>query len=188
MKRYRLDLEKSQISWTGAQPEKEISGIVFFKSGMICIDENNISEAELIIDMNSIQATDKKLDKENSKKLSEHLKSADFFNSAIYPKGIIKTTEIKKVIETEPSTINSLRVANPTHEVTALLTIKEITQEIKLPVKITFVNNHIKAEAQINIDRTEWALNFMIEDSYGDQKIKPFFLVDIKITAEGIDK
>jgi polyisoprenoid-binding protein YceI len=187
MKRYKIDLEKSEISWTGFQPTNDISGKIFFKGGAICADQGKISEAEFIIDMQSIQVTDQKLPKEEKNKLTGHLKSSDFFNTDIYPHAIVKTIDIQTVDPEELDT-NIPRVTNPSHEVNALLTIKDITHEIKFPIKIIYVNNHLKADAQFTIDRIQWGIDFMKEESYKEKKIKPDLLFKVSLTAEGIDE
>lgn len=188
MRRYRLDIEESEISWTGFQPSKEISGKIYFSAGMICTANSEITEAEFIIDMRSITYTEDKLTDEKKIKLIRDLKSINFFNVDVYPKSILKTKEIKPLNKGEIDSWNAIRITNPTHEVTVALTIKDITHEIKFPVKITFINNHINADAQINIDRSLWNINFMLEESYGEQKINPGFLVDVKIIGVGIDE
>jgi polyisoprenoid-binding protein YceI len=188
MKRFRLDLEQSEISWTGVQPVKDISGKVFFKGGMICMDQDKVIEGEVIIDMNSIVATDEKLDADSKKQLASDLKSANFFNADIYPTASLKTKEIKYLEQEDLKNDTSFRIPNATHDVSAFLTIKEVTHEINFGAKITFSPNHLKIEALLKVDRTQWGINFMTEESYGDKKIHNDLHINVKITAEGIDE
>jgi polyisoprenoid-binding protein YceI len=188
MKRYKVDLEESEISWTGIQPVKKMSGKVFFKAGMVCTDQGKLTEAEFIIDMQSIQATDEKLEAEGRKQLTEDLKSIHFFNSDIYPTCTLKTKKIKTLSQEEIEENDTWKITNPTHEVSALLTIKDITHSIDFPVKIAFIKNHIKVNAEFKIERTLWGINYMTEESYGVKKIDPYFVVKVKMTVEGIDE
>jgi polyisoprenoid-binding protein YceI len=188
MKRYRLDLEQSEISWTGVQPAKEMSGKVFFKGGMVCMDQGTITEAELIIDMHSIQATDEKLDDISRNQLAADLKSVNFFNVDVYPAAMLKTKEIKSLSIDDIKSDTTYRTMNATHEVSALLTVKEITHEIRFGVKIAYVPNHLKIDAILKIDRTLWGVNYMREKSYGDKRIEDDILIGVKLTAEGIDE
>lgn len=188
MKRYRLDIEKSDITWTGFQPAKAMLGKVYFNAGLVCIDHGRVTEGgQFIIDMNSIETVDKKLDNENKIKLSNHLKSGDFFNAAMYPSAVVKITHIKEV---NPSRLeeDTLRTINPTHDVTATLTIKNTTHEIKFPAKILLSDNHIKMDVKLFIDRSQWGIDFMLDESYGEEKIKQLLAVEVKISAEVMDE
>jgi polyisoprenoid-binding protein YceI len=187
MKRFRLDLEQSEISWTGVQPVKEISGIVFFKAGIVCMEEDKVTEAELIIDMLSILATDEKLDAGARNQLTSDLKSINFFNVDVYPTANLKTKEIKS-LNADDLKSDVFRIANATHHISAFLTIKDITHEIDFTAKIAFTPNHLKINSVLKIDRTQWGLNYMIEESYGEQKIQNDLLFEVKLTAEGIDE
>lgn len=188
MKRYRLDIEKSEITWTGFQPKNEISGKVYFKAGMVCTDEGAPADGEFHIDMRSIVVSDEKLDGDSKNKIGTHLKSRDFFSTDLYPTAILKIKSIKPLIQEKEDADNSFRITNPTHEVTASLTIKDSAHEIKFPVKIILADNNFRADVKLHIDRTLWNIDFMIEESFGEKKIKPLFDVDVKIAATVIDE
>lgn len=188
MKRYRLDIEKSEITWTGFQPKNEILGKVYFKAGMVCTDEGSPADGEFHIDMLSIEVSDDKLDDESKIKLGAHLKSRDFFSTELYPVAILKIKSIKPLIQEKDDADNLLRITNPTHEVIATLTIKDIAHEIKFPVKIIVADNNFIADVKLKLDRTQWNIDFMLEESFGEKKIKPLFDIDAKITATVIDE
>lgn len=86
----------------------------FFKSfeGELVTDNDNFEDAEInfSLDVNSIDT--KQTDRD------EHLKSADFFDAATYPKITFKSTSIKKVGDDDYKLVGELTIKNITKQVT----------------------------------------------------------------------
>jgi polyisoprenoid-binding protein YceI len=86
----------------------------FFKSfeGELVTDNDNFEDAEInfSLDVNSIDT--KQTDRD------EHLKSADFFDAATYPKITFKSTSIKKVGDDDYKLVGDLTIKNITKQVT----------------------------------------------------------------------
>lgn len=58
-----------------------------------------------------------------------------------------------------------------THTVTGNLTLKDITKSITFPAKIAMAENQVTADANFNIDRTQWGIVYGNDKSLGDKMI-----------------
>lgn len=79
--------------------------------------------------------------------LTQHLKSTDFFNVREFPQCKFQSTEI------EPSEDGMCTV-------TGDLTILGNTKSISFPAKVSTEDGELKLEAEFNIDRTEFGMNY----------------------------
>ncbi len=158
---YQLDIDNSRINWKGTKPGGEHYGYVDVVKGSIAMDGETISggtDGETIsggtftIDMNSIVNED--LTKESlNNKLVGHLKSEDFFHTAVHPKAYFSITSV-----TEQHSATDDFTAN--HLVTGDLTIRGIKKEISFPAYIEVEDGGVKAKTgEIVLDRTEWNVN-----------------------------
>ncbi len=143
-----IDLSNSQLTWLGKKVSGQHNGTIKFKSGYLNIVDNEVTDGEFILDMNSITNLDIE-SPEYKAKLEGHLKSNDFFNVAEYPEGKFVIKGLK------PATV-------PTEEASIIgeLTIKNQTHLVQLPAKIVKVNNAFKGEAKATIDRTKWDIRY----------------------------
>lgn len=128
--------------------------------GTIHFDPKNLdgSKAEFSVAINSVDTDDKKRD--------SHLQSKDFFDSKTYPKMTFKSTKFKKKSEKE-------------YAIYGELTVKDITKNVILPMKITGEMEHpmmkgtiiLGVEIETTIDRTDygvgtgdWAATMVVGD------------------------
>lgn len=79
-------------------------------------------------------------------KLTDHLRSPDFFNVRAYPKATFKTTSIAVQ-------------ADGTHKVTGELTLLGQTQPVSFPASIS-TEGGLKLEASFVLDRTRFGMNY----------------------------
>ncbi len=88
-------------------------------------------------------------------KRDEHLKSADFFNAAVYPEMVFKSTKVE-------------RTGKDTAKVTGDLTIRDITKPVVLDVtylgtsKSPWGTTAAGFEAKTKIDREDWGLTWNV--------------------------
>ena len=128
--------------------------------GMIHFDPNNLkgSKADFSASINSVNTDDAKRDK--------HLKSKDFFDAETYPKMSFNSTKFEKKSDKE-------------YLVHGKLTIKNVTKDVVLPMKITGEMEHPMMKGTIiwgvvidtTIDRTDygvgtgdWAATMVVGD------------------------
>lgn len=159
--KWSLNEKKSTLKWTG----KPIvggghEGTIQFVSGSVTFSTTGLpTEAEFVVDMNTIKSTD--MDGNGAKDLEEHLKSDDFFSVAKYPKANLS---LLKVVP--------LASAKGTQEiqVTGLLTIKGITNQVVFPATIFREKGELMIKAELKIDRTKWDVNYQSKSIFTNLK------------------
>lgn len=145
-----IDLGKSKLFWQGTKVTGRHWGDIKFKSGNVTTKDGALAGAEFVVDMNSFNATD--LSGEWAEKFNGHIKGADFFEVEKYPTATLK---VKKV---EGFTV------------TADLTIKGVTQEVKFLV----AKNGNKYTGTLTFDRTKFGIKYGSKSffkSIGDKAI-----------------
>ncbi len=161
-----IDLANSKIVWKGYKVTGSHEGTLSFKSGSLDFTGDKLTGGELVVNMGSLNCTDLK---EGMKgKLEGHLKSADFFGVEKFPEASIKFT---KVIP---------RGIPGEYKVTANLTIKGITKEIKFNASA----KDGMGSASIKVDRSEFDIRYgsgSFFDNLGDKTIYDEFDLDINI-------
>ncbi|OFX16560.1 MAG: hypothetical protein A2033_08420 [Bacteroidetes bacterium GWA2_31_9] len=168
--KYNAETTKSKLEWLAEKITGYHQGTINLKSGEIELKDKTIIDAEFIIDMNSIQCTDL-TDEEYNKKIIGHLKSDDFFGVDKFQTATIKL--IKPVsFEKGYALIN------------ADLTIKGITKPIEFKAVIQKLENEVKINANIIIDRTMFDIKYgsgSFFDNLGDKTIYDEFKVKVNI-------
>lgn len=162
-----IDTSNSIVEWTGAKPTGEHSGIVNLKKGKLLVQDGNIVAGKFMIDMTSIRNLDMD-DEERNLKLADHLKSADFFNTAEYPESTFEITEIKPY-DGEPQNDDVVL----THWITGNLLIKGISKSITFPSNVQVSDTKVSAKtSQFLIDRTDWDVKYKSTKFFHDLKDK----------------
>src|SRR5690242_15584647 len=79
--KYAVDTKTSHVEWIGTKVSGYHTGTVNIKSGELMVSNGNIISGNFVLDMSTIVASGPaKVSEENSKKLTGHLQSADFFD------------------------------------------------------------------------------------------------------------
>jgi len=127
----------------------------------------------LLLDLNTIKAIDLKDDPETQAKLEGHLKSPDFFNVELSPVSTFEITSVTAATE-----------GDATHVVTGNLTIKNITNEVSIPVTVSSEGGAITTKGSTKIDRTKWDMMFHSGlEQWADKTIDDDFEVTIDLKA-----
>lgn len=179
---YLLNVDKSTVTWIGSKPAGKHNGIIPIKTGTIAISNSTIVGGKMIMDVNAIQTIDLIDEPERNKRLINHLKSDDFFDTDNYPEAIFEITatnpylpkqdmEVKQEFESDyqPASVTDHMVEAPTHFITGNLTLRDTTLSITFPANISFDNKIVTAIAKFNIDRTNWNLKYRNEASAADK-------------------
>lgn len=151
---YLMD-STSLVTWTGSKPTGEHTG-TFNTKGSLAVNDNNLTGGSFDIDITSLKNLDLK-EEDGKSKLEGHLKSADFFDVEKFPKATFVITGV------DPFTADSSEkttIANPTHRIKGNLTLKDSTKNISFPARVSIDANKLTAEANFNIDRTQWGMNY----------------------------
>jgi polyisoprenoid-binding protein YceI len=169
---YKVDTQKSLVSWNGKKVAGEHSGTIKLSSGELSLEGTKLAKGSFTMNMNSINCTD--LQGEWADKLVGHLKADDFFGVEKYP---TSTFVITKVSPAAAGTIN----------VSGNLTIKGITKPLSFPASLSVKGNTVTASAKgVKVDRTKYDIRYGSKsffDSIGDKAIDDEFTLDITLVA-----
>lgn len=151
----------SSIQWKGSKVGGEHVGTIALKSGSLAINGEEVASGSFIIDMNSI--VDKDLPTQVLKdQLTDHLKSADFFDVVTYPESTFTITKVEKAANATDS-IN--------YNVSGNLKMKDVEKNITFGAKVTKEGDVYKAvTVPFTIDRTQWNVKYGSKTLFDDLK------------------
>jgi polyisoprenoid-binding protein YceI len=166
---YKVDVEKSTLTWTGKKLTGSHNGTIDLQSGSLQFDGKKLAGGNFVINMTTIKDADK------SANLEKHLKADDFFGADKFP---TTTFVIKKITAGTGNIVN----------VTGDLTIKDVTNSITFPALIAWnADGSVSATAdKITIDRTKYGIKFRSKGMFpdiGDKMIYDDFDLSIKLIA-----
>ncbi|MBX2841791.1 MAG: YceI family protein, partial [Flammeovirgaceae bacterium] len=142
--------------------------------GEFKMENGLVTSGTIQIDLNTIYVEDLKDNPKSQGKLTGHLKSADFFNVEVSPTAEFVITGSTKGGEN-----------GATHTLKGTLTIKKITKEISIPVKISEDGNNLKTTAEFELDRTNWDMMFHSGlEKWGDKAIDDEFEVSFNLISK----
>ncbi len=164
---YKIDSQKSKITWVGKKVTGQHAGTITLSEGTLTSKGKKITGGSFAIDMTSLK------DEGANTRLEDHLKSDDFFSTEKHPKAtfVISTIESKGVDQ---------------YAVKGKLTIKGITNEIEFPSTIQIANDQISAKAKIVVDRTKYDIKFRsgnFFENLGDKAIEDNFELNIELVG-----
>lgn len=176
---YNADLGQSYVDWTGTKPTGQHQGRMMLKSGSVAAEAGKITGGKLEIDMSSMKIIDK--DTNGAAKLSGHLSSPDFFDVAKFPTSSFEITGVREGVDS--ALAKDLVMKDATHTVMGNLTLKGVTKGVTFPAKIVMGETSLTADANFNIDRTEWGLAYGNDKSLGDKFIRPTVNIVVHLAA-----
>lgn len=176
---YTVDLGESRVEFVGTKPVGKHHGIILLKEGSLTDEGGKVNGGKVVIDLNTLRTDDQ--DSTGNAKLTGHLMSPDFFDVAKYPSAEFEITGIAE--GTDPS-IKDLIMKDATHTVTGNLTMKGISKSISFPAKFMMNGNQFTADANFNIDRTQWGLSYGNDQSLKDKFISPTVNIQLHIVAK----
>lgn len=166
-------VETSDIRWWGYKVVKSEAtshtGFVKLKSGKFYFTDKVLTGGDFVINMRSLTNTD--LTGEDQQKMTEHLRSSDFFEVKRYP--VAKFT-ITKILPSKNLDYNYLVYGN--------LTLKGIRRTISFPANIRTNDRFVSFEsAKITLDRQKYKVFY--KSAVRDYLIKDDIDIQIKMTA-----
>ena len=147
---YKVDAAASKVNWEGSKPTGKHNGTINITEGNVVIEKGAITGGSFTFDMNSIDSKD--LTGEYKGKLEGHLKSADFFDVAKFPKGTFVIKSVKKAPKS---------VGKDAFIITGDLTLRDVTKPVSFGATVTMKNGRLVADAKsFKIDRKNWGVTF----------------------------
>lgn len=140
--KYSITPENSKIEWVGSKVTGSHNGSFQKFTGQIDYTGNpETSRVQITIDTTSINADDPKL--------TEHLKTPDFFDVAKFPQATFVSTAIKPGGEKGAS-----------HTVTGNLTMHGVTKAVTFPATIAAAGDAITVDSNFAINRKDFGINY----------------------------
>ena len=140
--KYLITSDNSKIEFTGSQVAGSHNGSFQKFSGEIDYTGNpETSHVSIDIDVASLNADDPKL--------TEHLKTPDFFDVAKYPKATFVSTAIRPGGDKGAS-----------HTVTGNLTMHGVTKSVSFPATIAATVDAVNVDANFTINRKDFNINY----------------------------
>lgn len=168
---YTVQPEASKVEWTASKITGKHNGLISITSGTIEFDGDTFTGGEATIDTTSLTVED--LTGGGKDKLTEHLKSADFFDVEEYPTATLKITDVEAT-------------GDNTYDVTADLTIKDVTHPIEFEAVVEKTADGAEATAELKIDRTKYDIRYgsgKFFENLGDKTIHDDFTLDVSVQA-----
>lgn len=174
---FGIDTKASKVFWTGKKVTGEHTGYLSVGNGMVMVENNSVTGAQVNMDLTSIVCTDLK-DEGVNQKFVGHLKSDDFFSVDKHPMAKFEITSMK------PGSTSG------EYNVKGNMTIKGKTNEISFPAKVSLNNGVVKAVGTAILDRTKWDIRYgsgKFFQGLGDKMIYDEFEVTFDIAAKAVD-
>ncbi|MFD2999215.1 YceI family protein [Pontibacter toksunensis] len=171
-----VNTASSTMTWNAKKFGGEHSGNVKLANGSLEVSGRKLVGGTFVIDMTSITDTD--ITNENfNKKLTDHLKSEDFFSVEKHPNATFKITKVTPV--------SKPKAGEPNYSITGDLTIKGITNAITFPATVAIDGKSAEAAAKIELDRTKWDIKYRsgMLGTAADKVIEDTFTINLKLVA-----
>jgi polyisoprenoid-binding protein YceI len=154
---FPLNGKNTTVTFVGTKPGGRHDGGFKELTGTATVDGNDPTKLKLTveIDTNSLWS--------DNAKLTNHLKSPDFFGVKSNPKSKFVSTKVEK--------------SGEGYKVTGDLTLLGQTKSINFPAQITAGDGGVTLTSKFTIDRTQWGMN------YGQGKVDNTVTLTVKVNA-----
>ena len=154
--------DKSSIDFVGAKVTRDHKGKFNTFDGKIEYAGGKPSSVSFDIDLNSIETDDAKL--------TGHLKTADFFDVAKYPKATFTSTSLTEAPAGAPG--------GTTHELRGILDLHGVKKEVTIPVKAEVTAEGVRTTSEFTINRHDWGVSYK---GMADDLIKDNVLIKLDL-------
>lgn len=166
---FDINTETSKLEWLGKKVTGEHYGTINFQGGNFTLEHNQVVGGVATVDMTSIVVSDL-TDAEMNAKLTGHLNSEDFFNTANFPTATLEFTQ--------GATAN---------ELIGKLTIKDITQDVVINANLADVEGQPTITGTMTVDRTLYDIKYgsgKFFDNLGDKTINDEFKLSFTVVSK----
>ena len=135
--------ENSKVDFVAAKVTRSHNGAFKQFSGTVDLINNSAEQSVVSINIDTASVTT------DDDQLTGHLKTADFFDVAKYPKATFVSTKI------EADTANGA-----THTITGNFDLHGVKKSISFPATIQISPDSVSANAEFSINRKDFSLNY----------------------------
>ncbi|MBK1835185.1 YceI family protein [Roseibacillus ishigakijimensis] len=149
--RQALDLEASQVHWTGRNLLNAHHGSVAIAEGFLEFSGGALTGGDILLDLARMDCFDLAGGPMHDV-LIAHLHNDDFLDLEKFPNARLKITGCRE-ISSHPGAVN--------HEIAAELTLKGVTHPLTFPASCGITpEGQAAAQATFSLDRTRWGINY----------------------------
>lgn len=173
---YKVNTKSSKLEWLAKKVTGQHNGVIDIKSGGLTFNGNKLAGGNFVINMTSIKVLDLEAGSKMNTKLTGHLNSADFFDTANYGEASFKITSVKKS-----------KGDKGNYNITGDLTIKGKTNSISFPAMVTKDGDKASAKADIVFDRSKFDVRYgsnSFFDNLGDKAIYDDVQMTVNLVTE----
>lgn len=173
-----IDTTSSYVRFTGHGVGKNHPGMFKLNYGTVTATDDQVTGGTFIMDITSLD-----LEQEGEmidNKLRPHLLSGDFFNAASFG---TSQFEITKVEPYKPKDGEKSLVDGANFSISGNLQIKDVTKNITFPARIDLDGDRLEADANFDIDRRQWQMNYGNDKTLGDKFISETVNIELHLEA-----
>ncbi|HVJ19153.1 MAG TPA: YceI family protein [Polyangiaceae bacterium] len=164
--RYVFDQQSSKVTWVGAKVTGKHDGSFERFTGNIDLVGDSPQKGKVSVELDATSLSS------DNPKLTKHLKSADFFDAAQYPKVRFTSTEVKPA------------GAAGKYLVSGNLDLHGVSKAVSFPATIEKKGDGVHAEAEFTFNRRDFNINY---DGMANDLIKNEVSVRLSINAKAGD-
>jgi polyisoprenoid-binding protein YceI len=142
-----IDTAASRIEWTAAKVTRTHQGGFREFEGVVYVDGDVVTGADVTAQTASIFA--------DVARLTEHLKTDDFFDATVNPEVRFLVTELEPLAPEDSSA-----PAGATHRASGSLTMRGQTNQLTFPMTLDHSDGVVTAQADFIIDRQNWGIAY----------------------------
>jgi len=176
---YVVDTAVSYVKFTGWGVGKNHPGTFRLNYGATAVNRDSVSGGSFVINIKSMKMEQKGRDIQS--KLRPHLLSGDFFDADKFGTATFEITNVLPYWLEKDAKKSLVEGANYT--ISGNLTLKGTTKNITFPARIELEGNRLKADANFEIDRTQWKMNYGNDKTLGDKFISETVNIELHLEA-----
>lgn len=173
---YKVSTKSSKVEWLAKKVTGQHNGSIDIKSGGLTFSGSKLTGGNFVINMKTIKVLDLEAGSKMNGKLTGHLNSPDFFNTAEFGEASFKITSVKKA-----------KSDNGNYNITGDLSIKGKTSSITFPAQVSKDGSKVSATAKMVFDRSKYDVKFRSAsffENLGDKMIYDDVEMTVSLVTE----
>lgn len=151
--------DSSTLAFVGSKVTGSHEGGFKSFSGHFMVADGEVTGGEIVIDMASTWS--------DAEKLTDHLKSSDFFDVETHPTSTFTLTGVEKT-------------GDGSHTVSGNLTLHGVTRNISFPATAALDGDTIRVDAEFDINRKDFGIDY---PGKADDLIRDEVVIELKLEA-----
>jgi len=175
---FTVDTTASSVRFVGNGVGKNHPGSFRLSNGTLSVAADTVNGGQFTINMASMQI--EQPEDMFQTKLKSHLAGPDFFDVTKWGTAKFEITDVKPYAATGG---DRSVIAGANYTVSGNFTFKDVRKNISFPAKITTTGAALTAQANFDIDRTQWGIRYGNDKSLGDKFISETVNIQLNLKA-----